>query len=69
MLLTELKQTSIKSTVKIKRISDISRNENAFNNAKLTYEKALNKSGCTETFLYIKYSDQNINNREAKKKT
>ena len=51
-----------------KRISDISCDENVFNNAKLTYEKALNNSGFTETFSYIKPSDQNINNREAKKK-
>ena len=51
-----------------KRISDISCDENVFNNAKLTYEKALNNSGFTETFSYIKSSDQNINNREAKKK-
>ena len=50
-----------------KRISDFC-DENVFNNAKLTYEKALNNSGFTETFSYIKYSDQNINNREAKKK-
>ena len=51
-----------------KRISDISCDENVFNNAKLTYKKALNNSGFTETFSYIKSSDQNINNKEAKKK-
>ena len=51
-----------------KRISDISSDENVFNNAKLRYEKALNNSGFTKTFSYIKSSDQNINNREAKKK-
>ena len=39
-----------------------------FNNAKITYEKALNNSGFTETFSYIKSSDQNINNTEAKKR-
>ena len=50
-----------------KRISDFC-DENVFNNAKLTYEKALNNSGFTETFSYIKSSDQNINNREAKMK-
>ena len=51
-----------------KRISVISCDENVFNNPKLTYEKALNNSGFIETFSYIKSSDQNINNREAKKK-
>ena len=51
-----------------KRISDISCDENVFNNAKLRYEKALNNSGFTKTFSYIKSSDQNINNRKEKKK-
>ena len=51
-----------------KWISDISCNESVFNNAKLTYEKALINSGFTETFSYIKPSFQIINNREAKKK-
>ena len=51
-----------------KQISDISCDDNVFNNAKLTNEEALNNSGFTETFSYIKSSDQNINNREAKKK-
>ena len=37
-----------------KRISDISCNENVFNNAKITYEKALKNSGFTEGFTYIK---------------
>ena len=50
------------------RILDISCDENVFNNVKLTKEKVLNNSGFTETFSYIKSSDQNINNREAKKK-
>ena len=49
-----------------KRISDISCDENVLNNAKLTHEKALNSSGLTETFSYIKCSDQNINNRSKK---
>ena len=40
--------------------------ENVFNNAKLTYEKVLNNSGFTETFSYIKSSDQNNNNRKTK---
>ena len=48
-----------------KRISNISCDENVFNNAKLAYEKALNNNGFTETFPYIKPSDQNNNNREA----
>ena len=39
-----------------------------FNNAKLTYEKALNNSDFTETFSYIKSIHQNINNREPKNK-
>ena len=39
-----------------KGISDISCDENVFNNAKLTYEKALNNSGFSETFSYIKSS-------------
>ena len=51
-----------------KWISDISCDENVFNNSKLTYEKALNNSGFIETFSYIKSGDQNINNRETKKK-
>ena len=51
-----------------KQISDISCDDNVFNNAKLTNEEALNNSGFTETFSYIKSGDQNINNREAKKK-
>ena len=51
-----------------KRLSDISCDENIFNNAKLTYEKALKNSCFTETFSYIKPSDQNINNKEAKKR-
>ena len=42
--------------------------ENVFNKAKLTYEKALNNSIFTKTFSYNKSSAQNINNREAKKK-
>ena len=52
-----------------KLISDISCDENVLNNAKLTQEKALNNSGFTETFSYIKSSDQNIkniNNKETK---
>ena len=51
-----------------KQISDISCDENVLNNAKLTYKKALNNTGFTETFLHIKSSDQNINYREGKKK-
>ena len=52
-----------------KLISDISCDENVLNDAKLTQEKALNNSGFTETFSYIKSSDQNIkniNNKETK---
>ena len=46
-----------------KGISDISCDEKVFNNAKLTCEKALHNSGLSDTFSYIKYSDQTINNR------
>ena len=51
-----------------KRISDISCNENVFNNAKLTCEKALKNSGFTEGFTYIKPDNQTNINREEKKK-
>ena len=53
---------------KNKRFSDISCDENIFNNAKLTLKLALKNGRFTETISYIKPSDQNINNREAKKK-
>ena len=50
-----------------KRISDISCNENVFNNAKITYEKALKNSGFTEGFTYIKPDNlTNINPRSKK---
>ena len=51
-----------------KRISDISCNENVFNNAKTTYEKALKDSGFAETFTYIKPDNVTNNNREKKKR-
>ena len=51
-----------------KRISDISCNENVFNNAKITYEKALKNSGFTEGFTYIKPDNLTNINREVKKK-
>ena len=51
-----------------KRISDISYDKNLFNKAKLTYKKALNNGGFTEMFSNIKPGDQNITNREAKRK-
>ena len=51
-----------------KRISDISCDEHVFNNAKETYEKALESSGFTEKLTYIQPNEQNQNNRETKKK-
>ena len=48
-----------------KRISDISCDENVFNNAKETYEKALANSGFTEKLIYMQ---PNQNNRERKVK-
>ena len=51
-----------------KRISYISCDEHVFNNAKETYEKALESSGFTEKLTYIQPNEQNQNNRETKKK-
>ena len=51
-----------------KRISDISCNENVFNNAKITYGKALKNSGFTEGFTCIKPDNLTNINREEKKK-
>ena len=51
-----------------KRIWDIFCDENVFNNAKLTYEKALSNNDFNETFSHIKSSDHSTNEREAKKK-
>ena len=47
-----------------KRISDISCNENVFNNAKITYKKALKNSGFTGGFTYIKPDNLTNINRE-----
>ena len=50
-----------------KRISDISCNEHVFNNAKITYEKALNSSGFDEKLIYNTCKNDE-NNKEKKKK-
>ena len=42
--------------------------KNVFNNAKITYEKALKNSGFTEGFTYIKPDNLTNINREVKKK-
>ena len=39
-----------------------------FNNAKETYDKALESSGFTEKLTYIQPNKQNQNNRETKRK-
>ena len=46
-----------------KQISDISYDEHVFNNAKETYEKALECSGFTENLTYIQPNEQNQNIR------